>query len=205
MKKWFFVCAAALLCSSVAPREARADNEFTFILGAGFGGNFNVLTDPNLDLRASFQNSPIYGIRVGKYGFPIGFEGSLTFNPSAVVVGAFNQEVAANLLYTEANVLIIVLPGPISPFVTGGIGLHYVDINLADFLSLSNARFGWNFGGGIKFNVSRLALRFDVRDHVTTFGLDDFGLGTIGDIIGLTNPEARVHNVEASVSIGIRF
>ncbi len=205
MKKWFFVCAAALLCSSVAPREARAHNELTFILGAGFGGNFNVLTDPNLDLRASFQNSPIYGIRVGKYGFPIGFEGSLTFNPSAVVVGAFNQEVAANLLYTEANVLIIVLPGPISPFVTGGIGLHYVDINLADFLSLSNARFGWNFGGGIKFNVSRLALRFDVRDHVTTFGLDDFGLGTIGDIIGLTNPEARVHNVEASVSIGIRF
>ena len=205
MKKWFVVCAAALLCSSVAPREARADNELTFILGAGFGGNFNVLTDPNLDLRASFQNSPIYGIRVGKYGFPIGFEGSLSFNPSAVVVGAFNQEVAANLLYTEANVLIIVLPGPISPFVTGGIGLHYVDINLADFLSLSNAKFGWNFGGGIKFNVSRLALRFDVRDHVTTFGLDDFGLGTIGDIIGLTNPEARVHNVEASVSIGIRF
>ena len=205
MKKSFFICAAALLFSSAATREARADNELTFVLGAGFGGNFNVLTDPNLDLAASFQNSPIYGIRVGKYGFPIGFEGSMTFNRSAVVVGAFDQEVAANLLYTEANVLVIVLPGPISPFVTGGIGLHYVDVNLADFLSLSNAKFGWNFGGGIKFSVSRLALRLDVRDHVTTFGLDDFGLGTIGNIIGLTNTEARVHNVEVSVSIGVRF
>jgi opacity protein-like surface antigen len=205
LKKSFFICAAALLFSSASTREARADNELTFVLGAGFGGDFNVLTDPNLDLTAAFQNSPIYGIRVGKYGFPFGFEGSLTFNPSSVVGAAFNQELAANLLYAEANVLVIVLPGPISPFVTSGIGLHYVDINLADFLSLSNAKFGWNFGGGIKFNISRLALRFDVRDHVTTFGLDDFGLGTIGNLIGLTNPEARVHNVEASVSIGIRF
>ena len=205
MKKSFFICAAALLFSSAATREARADNELTFVLGAGFGGDFNVLTDPNLDLAAAFQNSPIYGIRVGKYAFPIGFEGSLTFNSTGVVGGAFNQEVSANLLYAEANLLIIVLPGPISPFVTGGIGLHYVDINLADFLSLSNTKFGWNFGGGLKFNISRLVLRVDVRDHVTTFGLDDFGLGTIGNIIGLPNTEAQVHNVETSVSIGIRF
>jgi len=205
LKKSFFICTAAFLFSSASAREARADNELTFVLGAGFGGDFNVLTDPNLDLAAAFQNRPIYGIRVGKYGFPFGLEGSLTFNPSSVVGAAFTQELAVNLLYAEANVLFIVLPGPISPFVTGGIGLHYVDINLADFLSLSNAKFGWNFGGGIKFNISRLVLRFDVRDHVTTFGLDDFGLGTIGNLIGLTNPEARVHNVEASVSIGIRF
>ena len=205
MKQSFFICAAALLFSSAVTREARADNELTFVLGAGFGGNFNFLTDPNLDLAASFQNNPIYGIRVGKYDFPIGFEGSLTFNPSGVVGGAFNQELAANLVHIEANVLIIVLPGPISPFVTGGLGLHYVDINLTDRLSLGNAKFGWNFGGGIKFNISRLALRLDVRDHVTTFGLDDFGLGAIGNLIGLTNPEARVHNVEGSVSIGIRF
>ena len=205
MKKSFFICAAALLFSSAVTREARADNELTFVLGAAFNGDFHVLTDPNLDITRSFQNSPIYGLRVGNYGFPIGFEGSLTFKPSTVVVGAFNQEVAANLLYGEANLLVIVLPGPVSPFVTGGIGLHYVDIQLADFLSLSSAKFGWNFGGGIKLNISRLVLRFDVRDHVTTFGLDDFGLGAIGNIIGLTNPEARVHNFEASVGIGIRF
>lgn len=204
MKKTFLMGAAAIWILLAATRDARAETELSFFLGAGFGGNLNVLTDPGLDIATSFKNSPIYGVRIGTYGFPIGFEGSFSYSPSALVGEALNQEAAANLLYTEANVLVIVIPGPISPFVTGGLGLHYVDINLADFLSLGNAKLGWNFGGGVKFNISRLALRFDVRDHVTSFGLGDFGLEDIGDLLGVTG-SSRVHNVEASVSIGVRF
>ena len=54
-------------------------------------------------------------------------------------------------------------------------------------------------------NVSRVALRVDIRDHITTIGLNDFGLGIIGDIIGLASRDARVHNVELSFGVGIRF
>ena len=35
--------------------------------------------------------------------------------------------------------------------------------------------------------------------------LNDFGLGIIGDIIGLASTDARVHNVELSFGVGIRF
>ena len=54
-------------------------------------------------------------------------------------------------------------------------------------------------------NASKLVLRFDVRDHVTTFGLNDFGLGILGSIVGLDSADARIHNVEISLGLGIRF
>jgi hypothetical protein len=54
-------------------------------------------------------------------------------------------------------------------------------------------------------NSSRISLRVDLRDHVTTFGLGDLGLGIIGDLIGLSNTESRLHNVELSFGLGIRF
>jgi hypothetical protein len=40
---------------------------------------------------------------------------------------------------------------------------------------------------------------------VTTFGFDDLGLGIIGELIGLGETEARLHNVELSFGVGIRF
>ena len=55
------------------------------------------------------------------------------------------------------------------------------------------------------FEAERLALRFDIRDHVTTVGLGDLGLDDLGPIFGLSSSEVRVHNVELSFGIGIRF
>jgi len=192
----------------VGSRDVHADNAVSFVLGAGVGGNLTALAEGgNLDLETAFKNSPLYGLRVGTYGFPIGFEGTLLYSPSALVGGVFEGQVdaTANILYTEANVLVIILPGPVSPFVTAGAGLHYLDFNVADLLKFSNAKLGWNWGGGVKLNVARAALRFDVRDHISTFGLGDVGLGGIGSILGLSDTDARVHNVEVSFSVGIRF
>ena len=206
MRKLILVCAVVLF-SGVGARDARAEGALSFVIGAGFGGNFSVLSEPDLDLATAFKNSPLYGVRIGSYGFPLGFEGTLLYSPSALVGGAFDDQIEAkaNILYTEANMLVIFLPGPVSPFITGGLGLHYFGFSVADFLTSNNAKFGWNWGGGLKINVERVALRFDVRDHVTTFGLGDFGLGIIGDLIGITGTDTRVHNVELSFSIGIRF
>ena len=187
--------------------EARADGAVSFVLGAGLGGNLTALDNGNLDIETAFKNSPIYGLRVGSYGFPIGFEGSLLYTPSALVGGIFDDQIqaTANILYTEANVLVILMPGPVAPFVTAGAGLHYLDFNIADFLKLNKAKLGWNWGGGVKVNVARMQLRFDVRDHISTFGLGDFGLGDLGTLFGLAQTDVRVHNVEASFGIGVRF
>ena len=191
----------------IATNDAHAESALTVFGGANIGGDLRLLTDGgNFDLSKSIKNSPLFGARVGSYGFPIGFEGSLTYSPSAIIGGINDQvDIKTNILYVEANALVIILPGPIAPFVTGGIGVHYLNFNLADLATTSSTKFGWNLGGGLKMNVSRVALRVDIRDHITTIGLNDFGLGIIGDIIGLASSDARVHNVELSFGVGIRF
>jgi len=195
------------LFAGIATQDAHAESALTVFGGANIGGDFSLLTDGgNFDLGTSIKNSPIFGARVGTYGFPIGFEGSLTYSPSAIIGGINDQvDIETNILYVEANALVIILPGPIAPFVTGGIGVHYLNFNLADLATTSQTKFGWNLGGGLKMNVSRVALRVDIRDHITTLGLNDFGLGIIGDFIGLASSDARVHNVELSFGVGIRF
>ena len=193
--------------AGIATDDAHAERALTVFGGANIGGDLSLLTDGgNLDLATSIKNSPIFGMRVGSYGFPIGFEGSLTYSPSALIGGINDQlDIKTNILYVEANALVIILPGPIAPFVTGGIGVHYLNFDLADLTTTSQTKFGWNFGGGLKINVARVAFRVDIRDHITTLGLSDFGLGIIGDILGLASTDARVHNVELSFGGGIRF
>ena len=188
-------------------RKAIADGAFTVFGGGNVGGNLTLLTDGgNFDLEAAIKNSPMFGMRVGSYSFPFGFEGSLTYSPSALVGGVDDFiDINTNILFVEANALLIILPGPVAPFATAGIGVHYLDFQLADLASTSQTKLGWNVGGGLKFNVSRVALRVDVRDHVTTLGLGDFGLGFIGGIIGIGDANARVHNVELTFGVGIRF
>ncbi len=192
------------------PSSARAEGEVAFVFGASISGDISALNDDfNFDdVQTAVKNSPLFGLRLGSYGFPFGFEGSLIYSPSGLSGGAFDDQVEANvsILYTEANFLVIILPGPVSPFVTAGLGLHYLDFNFADLVSYNRSKLGYNFGGGVKINASRISIRVDVRDHVTTFGFDDLGvLGIIGELIGLSNAEARLHNVELSFGLGIRF
>jgi opacity protein-like surface antigen len=202
-----FLAAAVLVSLSVAGM-ARAEGEVTFVFGASISGDISVLNDLEFDqVETAIKNSPLFGLRLGSYGFPFGIEGSLIYSPSGLTGAAFDDvvEANANILYTEANVLLIILPGPVAPFVTAGLGLHYLNFNVADLVSFNRSKLGYNFGGGLKINASRVSFRVDLRDHVTTFGFDDLGLGIIGDLIGLGDTEARLHNVELSFGLGIRF
>jgi hypothetical protein len=199
--------ALVFVALAFAPK-AKADSELTFVLGASISGDFSVLGEDFSfdDVQTSIKNSPLFGVRIGSYGFPFGFEGSLIYSPAALTGGVLDDliEVKTNILYAEANVLIIILPGPVAPFFTAGAGVHYLGFNVADLVSASNTKLGYNWGGGLKVSASRLTLRVDLRDHVTTVGLDDVGLGLVGDILGFAE-SARLHNVELSFGVGIRF
>jgi len=181
-----------------APTEARADGgEFTFSVGALLGDDLDLGVSA---LEAGFDDSPLYGGRLGWYGWPLGFEGSVMYSPSGLSgrVGVEVGELDARVLYAEANLVLVLIPGPVSPFVTGGIGLHSIALDDDDF---EHDGFGYNFGGGVKAAIGPVGLRVDVRDHVTSFDVEDL----VEPLEILVTEDATLHNIEVSAGVSIRF
>lgn len=202
----FLALGAALL----GPRPASADGEVSGVVGALVGGNLDALRQGNVSIERSFQNSPLYGARAAFVGFPLGVEASIVGSPSGLNLTAADGLVAldARVLYLEANLLLIPVPGPVSPFVSAGAGLHSFDFNLSvagvGVVATNVRKLGYAFGGGLRVKISRIVLRAEARDHVTDFNLDDFGLGPIGALVG-SDQSQRLHNVEISLALGVRF
>ena len=64
-------------------------------------------------------------------------------------------------------------------------------------------KFGWNIGGGIRIVRGAFVIRGELRDHVTKFESDAFGLG-LEEIIAVSDT-FTIHNIEISVGLGVRF
>jgi len=193
------LAALAVLTTIFAlPATAWAQNtEATFAIGALLGDDIDLGIDIIDDATASFDNSPVYGGRIGWYGFPLGAEASVMYSPTGVTVRPdFLQPDSSSILYAEVNALLIIIPGPIQPFVTGGIGVHRIDFTF-DQGSLTETAFGWNWGGGLKIKIGPIAVRGDIRDHITRFESDD--------VMALLGTSNTFHNWEASAGIGVAF
>jgi hypothetical protein len=187
----------------MTPPPASAEAEATFVMGGLLGGNFVEILEGDFSLKSTFENGTLFGGRLGWYGFPIGVEGSFVYSGSGLTVDIIDDlRVDAKVMYGEVNALLIILPGPIQPFVTGGGGLHTFE--LSEFERAKVYKLGWNFGGGVKAHISRLALRFDIRNHRTPFSAGDFGLDEeIAEALDLL--AVSLNNVEISFGVGIRF
>ncbi len=180
-----------------AAAQAQGTTEVTFAVGALLGDDINLGFEIIDEARAKFDNAPIYGGRVGYYTYPLGFEASIMYSPSGVTV--VPPELAPNsvgIFYAEANVLLLIIPGPVQPFVTGGVGVHRIQFRF-DAGELSENAFGWNWGGGLKLNLGPVVLRGEVRDHVTRF--------ESANVLALLGVSNTFHNWEASLGIGVAF
>ena len=207
------VVALVLVVLSAPPAQA-GQGEISFTIGALVGGDFEALISADdVSLTTNFKNAPLYGARLGWFGYPLGIEGSLVYSPSGLS-GDLQQgllSIDTRVIYLEANVVLVILPGPVSPYVTGGLGLHSFDFkaNVAQIdqiFSLGEVnKLGYNFGGGLKFNLSRISIRAEVRDHITNLKVDDFLFDpAIGELLGI-QADQSLHNIEISGSVGIRF
>jgi opacity protein-like surface antigen len=192
------------------PASAFAGLEATGVIGGLVGGDLTGIVSGNFSLTRSFSNAPLYGVRLG-YSLPfIVIEGSLVGSPNGLNLDLEDTPVSVDtkVYYLEANILFTPLPGMISPFVTAGIGRHYFDFDIAiRDLGSGTASFnknGYNYGGGLKVNFSRVVVRGEIRDHVTEIGPADFGLEEIAEELGF-NFNETLHNVEISFGVGIRF
>jgi len=204
----FLALATSLLSASPA---AAAEGEISAIIGILFGGDLEALLgDEDFSISRGFENGPTYGARIGWIGYPLGVEGSVVYSPTGVqaTVGDV-ATVDAEVLYGEVSALLIFLPGPISPFVTGGLGYHALDLS-AEFdggsVSLEGLeirKLGYTYGGGVKANIKRLTVRVDVRDHLTRLDEGDL-VPAVAEALGLEF-EDSLHNVELSLGAGFRF
>ena len=197
-----------------APPAQAFQGEISFVIGALVGGDFDALISADdISLTTNFKNAPLYGARLGWFSYPLGIEGSLVYSPSGLS-GSLQDPfltIDSRVIYLEANVVLVILPGPVSPYLTGGLGLHSfdfkADVPLIDqTFSLGDVnKLGYNFGGGLKFNLSRISIRAEVRDHFTKLEVDDFLFDpAIGELLGIQFDQT-LHNLEISGSVGIRF
>jgi hypothetical protein len=195
-----------LLLFPVLSPSAFAQGEVSGVIGGLLGGNLDVRDDLTVD--TGLNNAILYGFRGGWYGGRAGVEGSYVSSPSGLRGEALGGlvDVDTRVNYLEGNALVFFLGGNVSPFVTGGAGLHRIRFNIVDLLETPTInKFGFNFGGGVKANFDRLSIRFDVRDHVTSFQAEDFGqLGAIAEILGI-DLDQTLHNLELGFGIGVRF
>lgn len=202
---------SAVLLFLLLPTGVFAGGEITGVVGGLIGGDLNaIIENDDFSISRTFSNAPLYGVRIG-YNIPfLTIEGSFVGSPNGLSLDLENLPVSVDtrVYYMEANALFVPIPGPISPFFTAGIGLHYFDFQLqvTNFGSFDTSfnKVGYNFGGGIKVNISRLVIRGEVRDHITEIGPEDFDLEDVADQLGF-NVNQRLHNVEISVGVGIRF
>lgn len=83
----------------------------------------------------------------------------------------------------------------IRPFGTVGAGVSvFFPPGASSFSGGGDNKFGYNYGGGLKFKLSdRFGLRFDLRDHVT------------GKPFDLANSSGKLHNVEYSSTFSLLF
>ena len=184
-----------------APAPANAGPELTFVLGAMIGDSLtDVLQIRSNDLTEGFENAPIYGGRVGWSAFPFAIGGSLLVSPSGINIANVGS-LDARLIYAEAEIQLLILPGPVSPFIGGGLGIHNMRLDIGT--QLSETTIGYVFGGGLKAAFGSLGIRVDIKDHITPLDvtqLDDAFIAALG--IAETT---RSHNVEFSGGLSIRF
>lgn len=186
--------------------NASAEGEVTGVIGGLLGGKLEVNAD--FSTQTSFDNAVLYGVRGGWVKGRFGIEGSFVRSFTGIKAEAFEAllNVETPTTYIEGNVLFIFLKGNVSPFLTGGAGLHRIKFELSNILRTPDIdKLGYNFGGGIKANIDRVTIRFDVRDHLTPLKAHDFGiLGPIAEIFGI-DLDQKLHNLEVSFGIGVRF
>jgi opacity protein-like surface antigen len=200
MRKLSFLAISVVFILVAHP--ATASTDATFVFGSLLGDDFVEIAGGGFDLKSSFQNAPLFGGRIGWYGFPLGVEASFVTSKSDLSIGESILTLDSRIMYLEANAMFIILPGRIQPFVTGGGGAHY--FRLTDFDDAQVAKFGWNYGFGLKINVSRVAFRFDLRNHRTSFSPDEFDLDPeIIELLGLE--KVNLNNVEVSFGVAVRF
>jgi hypothetical protein len=183
------------------PKPVAAIPAVTFVLGSMIGDSLSEVLQVRLaTLTEGFKNAPILGGRIGWSLFPFGVEGSLLYSPSAID-STGGDSFGAGIMYAEVEAQMLILPGPVSPFFGGGIGLHSIKLQVG--ATPRETVIGYVFGGGLKATFGTLGLRVDIKDHITPLKITELDPNFV-DALG-TAVSNNLHNIEFSGGVTIKF
>ena len=183
------------------PKPVAAIPAVTFVLGTMIGDSLSEVLQVRLGrLTEGFKNSPILGGRMGWSLFPFAVEGSLLYSPSAID-STGGDSFGAGIMYAEVEAQMLILPGPVSPFFGGGIGLHSIKLQVG--ATPRETVIGYVFGGGLKATFGTLGLRVDIKDHITPLKITELDPNFV-DALG-TAVSNNLHNIEFSGGVTIKF
>lgn len=152
---------AALALTLVAGTSAQAQLSFGLAGGA---------TTPSgsLNDRQELGYNGLVTAQLGLPLLPFQIRADLQYNS----FGAKNfnnvvNQADARIISGTVNGVINLLPGPIKPYVIGGVG--YYDTNFKGS-SASTRKLGYNYGAGVKFGLTGASLFIEARMHQVNEG-----------------------------------
>lgn len=169
--------AAVALCMTAAPAQAQ------FSIGLAGGGT---TASGSINNRQDMGYNGLVAVQAGLPLLPFKIRADLQYNGfgGTSVTNAFSQATAgtdARVISGTLNAVIGLLPGPIKPYLIGGVG--YYDTQFAS--SGNSRRVGYNYGAGVKVTKLFVEARvhsvrnstFDVANGRTTSKFIPISLG----------------------------
>jgi opacity protein-like surface antigen len=158
-------------------------------------GSFTDLTGAVTTLKAESNFRLGFRFTINSWRF-MGHELGYAYNHGSLNEGAAGS-VGMPVHQGMYNFLVYATPegSPVRPFATGGVHFStFYPPGASVFQGNGVTKFGFNYGGGVKFRLTSTFLgRIDLRDYTT--GKPDFG----------TNPQGLLHQLEISAGVGFAF
>jgi hypothetical protein len=199
-RKGAVLCLAVSLLVSAVPATASAQ-EIAITVGRFLGDD--VLDEVPIvgpPAAVGFADGMLYGVRFSMGALFAEFEATLASAGSKVLADT-EGEFSARFTYAEAGVAIKIFPGPIAPFVAGGIGYHRIGWGVDGASSYGNV--GYYLGAGLKVGLGKVGIRGDLRDHITPIKFESLD-PLVAAAIGIED-NVTVHNFELSVALTLSF
>lgn len=192
-----FGFSAVLVGVLLSPVAAFAQ-EVALTVGRVVGDD--LLDAVNDGVGLGFGDAGIYGARVSLGAILLQAEGSILYSPTDLFVDTPGQ-LGSSITYAEIALAVKVVPGPIGPFLAGGIGYHRIGFDVVNADNYTTL--GYNVGAGVKIGLGAVAARIDVRDHITPLKIAEIDPDVL-PLLGLTE-DKTVHNFEMSLGLVLSF